>query len=92
MAKKIKWVERPSGANRGAEKEVNLLWLRAGELADIVRVEAQGRGWNRKTKTRVLGQGVVITVHMPGRQGYSEVLWNGVIQAISHQYLRPTGE
>ena len=92
MAKKIKWVERPTEAPPGAEKRVDLLWLKAGELANIVTVEVQGRGWSRKTKTRLLGFGVVVRVHMPGKRGYSEVMWNGKLQPISHENLRPMDE
>jgi hypothetical protein len=92
MANKIKWVERPNGAPPGATKKIDLLWLKAGELANIVTVEVQGRGWSRKTKTKILGFGVVVRVHMPGKRGYSEVMWNGKLQPISHENLRPVGE
>jgi hypothetical protein len=92
MAKNIKWVERPSRESRRVEKKIDLLWMKPGELANVVEIVYVGKGWNRQSKTKVLGSAVIINIHMPGMRGYSEVLWNGVIHAISHAYLRPADE
>ena len=92
MAKKIKWVERPTEVKKRPEEKISLLWLREGELANVVETMIVGRGWSRKTITKVLGQAIIIKVHMPGMVGYSEVLWNGAIRSLSHQFLRPVGD
>jgi hypothetical protein len=92
MAKNIKWAERPSRVTRGAEKKIDLVWMKEGELANVVELTYVGRGSNSKQKVKVLGQAVIIKIHMPGMRGYSEVLWKGVIRHIDHYYLRPAHE
>ena len=92
MAKNIKWVEGSSRESRPAEKRVDLLWLRPGELANVVEVTYTGRGRSKKQSTKVLGHAIILRIGMPGLNGYSEVMWNGQIRSISHLYLRPTDE
>lgn len=92
MAKKIKWAERPSRVTRGVERKIELVWMKEGELAYVVNPSYSGRGTVKRLKHKVLGQGVIIKIVMPGLNGYSEVLWNGEVRTIGHIYLKPVHE
>lgn len=94
MAKNFKWAEDADLVPRTPDKgSPRLVWLREGELADLVVEEKTRRGWGRSKSTfRVVGTVMVLRVFGQTARGYCEVFWEGRPQRVNNAWLRPVKE
>lgn len=95
MAKNLKWAGEPTGRVRRTDAPPKLVWLREGELANLVAVETTGRGSRYQrapVRVRVLGTVIVLRVWGQDSRGYCEVLLDGHPQRVHNSQLRPLKE
>lgn len=95
MAKNLKWAEGSVSRVRKAVTTPKLVWLREGELANLVVVERVGNGsryQRASTRTRILGTVMVLKVWGQDSHGYCEVLLDGHPQRVHNAQLRPIKE
>lgn len=89
MAKKIKWQEG-ARASRITPPAIELIWMKPGTLADLIIVERQGTGWGSEKRVKVIDKVVLLSVVVPGVNGWCEILRGGRVETAQNRHLRPT--